>query len=172
MFATRDQENLIHGHQTTAAAKPLNQGVRGIAPKTPGPNGTSRVNFGNNQHTTRKPFKDDENTIFNGGKKGNNTDKQTFITPLAPRERAPLGAKTVNAKGQGLKTPAPGLQKTQKRTTSARKTRLRIHQPDPISVEPTTKSLQVEDNIPDIEYCPPQAIRKAMARSLFSRQLI
>lgn len=35
MFATRDQENLIHGQQQLAASKPLNQGTR-IAPKTPG----------------------------------------------------------------------------------------------------------------------------------------
>jgi hypothetical protein len=36
MFAARDQENLVHGHQQVAASKPLNQGTRGLQPKTPG----------------------------------------------------------------------------------------------------------------------------------------
>lgn len=36
MFATRDQENLIHGHQQVAASKPLNQSTRSLQPKTPG----------------------------------------------------------------------------------------------------------------------------------------
>lgn len=36
MFAARDQENLVHSQQTTAAAKPLNQGIRQLQPKTPG----------------------------------------------------------------------------------------------------------------------------------------
>jgi len=35
MFAVRDQENLVHAQQTAAAAKPMNQGVRQIPPKTP-----------------------------------------------------------------------------------------------------------------------------------------
>lgn len=161
MFSVRDQENLVHGHQTTAAAKPLNQGIRGIAPKTPGPNG-GKIPFGGNNFTTRKPVKDDENTIFNGGKKGGNADKQAFFTPLAPKDRAPLGAKTANAKGQVFKTPAPGLQKTQKRTTSARKTKLKIHQPDVIAAEPALKSLADEDDVPDIEYCPPKIIRTSV----------
>lgn len=36
MFAARDQENLVHGHQQAAASKPLNQSTRGLQPKTPG----------------------------------------------------------------------------------------------------------------------------------------
>jgi hypothetical protein len=36
MLALRDQENLVHSHQTAAAAKPLNQSVRQLQPKTPG----------------------------------------------------------------------------------------------------------------------------------------
>ena len=35
MLAARDQENLLHGHQAAAAAKPLNQGSRQLIPKTP-----------------------------------------------------------------------------------------------------------------------------------------
>lgn len=36
MLALRDQENLVNTHQTAAAAKPLNQGINKIPPKTPG----------------------------------------------------------------------------------------------------------------------------------------
>ena len=36
MLATRDQENLVHGHQQVAASKPLNQSKKGLQPKTPG----------------------------------------------------------------------------------------------------------------------------------------
>ncbi len=75
MLAIRDQENVIHGHQTAAAAKPLNQGVRGLAPKTPGHNGAKNVN---NKFPIRG--KDDENAMFLG-KKGDG-DKHTFVTPL------------------------------------------------------------------------------------------
>ena len=39
MFAARSHnhnENAIYNHQTAAAAKPLNQGIKALAPKTPG----------------------------------------------------------------------------------------------------------------------------------------
>jgi hypothetical protein len=36
MLALRDQENLTHAHQTVAAAKPLNQSLKQLQPKTPG----------------------------------------------------------------------------------------------------------------------------------------
>lgn len=93
MLAFRDQENLVHAHQTTAAGKPLNQPVRGLQPKTP------------SHRAPKTPFKvalNDENRPlgFNGQKKalkglggGNeqglqtskndgNLDKNAFITPL------------------------------------------------------------------------------------------
>ncbi|KAI5283726.1 hypothetical protein KEM54_001905 [Ascosphaera aggregata] len=35
LFIARDQENLIHAHQKTAAAKPLNEGLKQFPPKTP-----------------------------------------------------------------------------------------------------------------------------------------
>ena len=52
MLAARDQENLVHSHQTNAANKPLNQGIRGLQSKTPG------------QRAPKTPFKasvNDEN---------------------------------------------------------------------------------------------------------------
>lgn len=89
MFATRDQENLVHGHQQVAASKPLNQGARGLQPKTPG-----------NKYP-KTPLKiplNDENAIGGGlggktikgkglenlvtaGKKAT-FDKSAFVTPL------------------------------------------------------------------------------------------
>ena len=76
MFATRTHnENAIYNHQTAAAAKPLNQGVKGLAPKTPGQKTKLTIN--------------DENAAFGktGGKKGKGKedgakeDKSAFVTP-------------------------------------------------------------------------------------------
>ena len=87
MFAARDQENLVHGHQQVAASKPMNQGARGLQPKTPG-----------NKYP-KTPLKiplNDENAIggfgksvkgkglenlATGGKKAT-FDKSAFVTPL------------------------------------------------------------------------------------------
>ena len=91
MLAARDQENLVHGHQAAAASKPLNQGARQLAPKTPG-------------KAPKTPFKlplNDENNAggHGGGKGGPKThgkgnenitlgakgglgDKNAFVTPM------------------------------------------------------------------------------------------
>ncbi len=90
MLAARDQENLVHGHQAAAAAKPLNQGVKQLAPKTPGnktaktpirvplndENGTIAIGGGK-----RTVGKGNENSIF-GGKKGGMLDNKAFMTPM------------------------------------------------------------------------------------------
>ena len=87
MFATRaNQENDVYTHQTAAAAKPLNQGVKGLAPKTPA------------NKATKTPFKvplNDENAalganktggkgkqdgLFGEGKSGK-VDRSAFVTP-------------------------------------------------------------------------------------------
>lgn len=76
MFAPRvDQENTIHAHQQAAASKPLNQGLKGLAAKTP----------------ARKIALNDENaTEILGGKTGGKgltkngggkLDKSAFVTP-------------------------------------------------------------------------------------------
>lgn len=92
MLASRDQENLLYGQQAAAASKPLNQGVRQLAPKTPG------------NKAPKTPFKiplNDENALgeFGGGKNGLKTvgkgngnlvegekkglaNKNAFITPM------------------------------------------------------------------------------------------
>ena len=77
----------------------------------------------------------------------------------AQRERAPLGAKTTNVKANAFKTPMPKTgnfnpQKTQIRSTSARKHKLKVHQPEVITAEPI--ALSEEEEEPEIEYCPPK----------------
>jgi hypothetical protein len=86
MFAARaNQENAVYGQQTAAAAKPLNQGVKGFAPKTPG------------NKAPKTPFKlplNDENAALRGGKTGGKgkdglfaegksgkVDRSAFVTP-------------------------------------------------------------------------------------------
>ena len=77
ILSTRDQENFIHGQQQVAAAKPLNHGVRGLAPKTPGNNGFKTINNGNK--TVRRQ-REDEN-VAPGGKTVKGA-KATFVTPI------------------------------------------------------------------------------------------
>ena len=93
MLAARDQENLVHGHQTTAAGKPLNQGLRQLPPKTPG-NKTSKTPFkvplndengfggsGIGGRGLKTIGKGNENLVTGGNKIGQ-ADNSTFVTPL------------------------------------------------------------------------------------------
>lgn len=82
-------------------------------------------------------------------------------TFVAPRERAPLGAKTTNVRATAFQTPAPNVkdgkgQKAQQRSTSGRKPKLKIHQTVQPTVEPAAKQVEY-DEVPDVEYCPPPA---------------
>lgn len=136
MFAARDQENLHHGHQAAAAAKPLNQGNKQLAPKTPGnkvPKTPFKIplndennagGFGQGKTGLKLNGKGNENLVT-GGKKTALGGKNALITPLGiltrlqyhlnavtndcegPRSRAPLGLKTTNAKAKAFQTPAP-----------------------------------------------------------------
>jgi len=89
MFATRgNNENAVYEQQRAAAAKPLNQGVKGLAPKTPG-NKAPQTPFGRN----------DENAAFNHGKTGGKgkdgglfgkgdggkIERSAFVTPAGMR---------------------------------------------------------------------------------------
>ncbi|KAK3677514.1 hypothetical protein LTR78_002364 [Recurvomyces mirabilis] len=159
MFATRNHdENAIHQQQTAAASKPLNQGIKGLAPKTPG-NRAPKTPF--------KAAKNDENAAFGktGGKgkdgglfgdiKTVKADKSTtFVTPAGPRTRAPLGAKTTNAKANLLQTPAlPSATKgsaTKPASPRLRRAKVKIHTAtsDPLD----------DDGVPDIEYMPPREV--------------
>jgi hypothetical protein len=84
MLALRDQENLVHAHQTVAASKPLTQGIKQLQPKTPG------------ARAPKTPFKvplNDENdslafgkkTVKGGGKQNGTAKpsvKDAFVTPM------------------------------------------------------------------------------------------
>lgn len=142
-LSRRDQENLIHAHQTAAAAKPLNQSVRALAPRTPG------------NHAVRRRQNDENATV--GQTKGDKA-KSAAITPAPTTARAPLGQKTTNAKARAFATPAPltgGLGKTHHRSASARKQKLKVHHQ--VEPEAAPVSHEVDEEEPDVEYCPPKA---------------
>lgn len=166
MLAARDQENLVHGHQTAAANKPLN---RGLTPKTPG------------QKFPKTPLKlalNDENAGVVAGKAtlrkrtrnqnenappavGKGGEKNAFVTPgpAARTQRAPLGFKTTNAKARAFQTPAPAPAPTvqhenrpQPTSVSARKQRAKISH-GKLNVFGDQESNDLEER--EIEYCPP-----------------
>ena len=161
MLAARDQENLAYTHQNAAAAKPLNQG---LAPKTPG-NNTFNQNL-KGRLTGKTGGKGDENATF--GRKTGKQVKNDFVTPLAPRDRAPLGAKTTNAKAKSFQTPAPltvkptpGQKTTLRGNTSARRPKLKIHQqsepvPESETILKETPAEDSDSSVPSIEHCPPK----------------
>ncbi|KAL8718510.1 MAG: hypothetical protein Q9225_004359 [Loekoesia sp. 1 TL-2023] len=167
MLAARDQENLVHGHQAAAAAKPHSQGVKQFLPKTPG------------NKTAKAPFKipiNDENgaTVFGGGKKtlakgsengiyggkqGGGAEGKGFVTPLGPRTRAPLGVKTTNAKAKAFQTPVPApiasdVGKTTQRTASTRKPKPKASHLETTKLEDILADKEALDER-EIEYMPP-----------------
>lgn len=93
MLAARDQENLVHVHQTAAASKPLNQGARTLLPKTPGNkvpktpfkiplnDKTGNTVLGGGRNGLKARAGGNENLVT-GGNKGGNGDKTAFVTPL------------------------------------------------------------------------------------------
>lgn len=83
MLAIRDQENLVNTHHTTAAAKPLNQGVKGLAPKTPG----KKVSL----HDENNPIAFGKQTVKGNGNKLANgkPGKDAFVTPKGTRRACP-----------------------------------------------------------------------------------
>ena len=82
MLAARDQENLVHGHQAAAASKPLNQGTRQLAPKTPFKVPLNDENAGGlvGGKMGGRVFEKGSENRMNGGKKAGLTDK--FVTPM------------------------------------------------------------------------------------------
>ncbi|KAL8811294.1 MAG: hypothetical protein Q9223_001811 [Gallowayella weberi] len=168
MLAARDQENLIHEHQAAAAAKPLNQGIKQLAPKTPG-NRTAKTPFKlplNDENGTgalglgkKTVGKGNENTIF-GGKRGGPVESKAFVTPMGPRNRAPLGMKTTNAKAKAFQTPAPAqnendLGKTVRKSVSARKPKPKASHPESTKLEDILADKEAL-NEREIEYMPPK----------------
>ncbi|KAA8642121.1 hypothetical protein EYZ11_001194 [Aspergillus tanneri] len=161
MLALRDQENLVHAHQTVAASKPLNQGVKQLQTKTPG------------ARAPKTPFKiplSDENdplafgkkTLKATGKQNENVKpsaKDAFVTPLAnPRSRAPLGMKTTNAKAKGVQTPAAPAGTVKPERTTKRGSTQKVKKFAPLVDQSQTKVQEkpAQDDVPDIEYMPPK----------------
>ncbi|KAI1920744.1 hypothetical protein LOZ52_005403 [Ophidiomyces ophidiicola] len=170
MLAAKDQENLVHSHQTVAAAKPLNHDVRSLQPKTPGnkvPKTPFRIplndennplTFGGLGKQTAGPrlFQaQKENVVRQAGKDGLG-EKRPLATPMGNQNRAPLGMKTTNAKA--FQTPAPlGTAKpvkSSKRGSTARK--LKQSAPKQGLIFKAPKTADEEDKVPDIEYMPPK----------------
>ena len=160
ILAARDQENLIHAHEATAAGKFLNQNIRVLHTKTPA-----------NLKTPFRPAKNDENLPFTfkgqktiGKDDPSKLDTSVFVIPLAPRNRAPLGAKTTNAKA--FQTPAPaGLtakpgRTVQKPATSARrsnKSKITIARSEPVNTDVLAKQIEEQDE-PEYGYAPPTPV--------------
>ena len=95
MLAARDQENLVHGHQAAAASKPLNQGARQLAPKTPG-------------KAPKTPFKlplNDENNAggLGGGKGGLKTEGKGYVYVMLGTKKGGLGVKNGFVSALGMK---------------------------------------------------------------------
>ncbi|ETN38454.1 uncharacterized protein HMPREF1541_06489 [Cyphellophora europaea CBS 101466] len=158
MFAARDQENLVHAHNTTAASKPLNQGIRALHPKTPGP---AKTPFRRALNDENKPLTlKGQKTVHKDGP--SKLDKNAFVTP-APN-RAPLGMKTTNAKGNALKTPAPQQsakpEKSIKKPSTARrsaKSKIVVAPTEPVHADVLTQEAE-DDDEPEYGYAPPPIV--------------
>lgn len=157
MFATRDQENFVHAQQTTAANKPLNQGIRALNPRTPGPARTPfrrALNDENKQLTVIG-----QKTVLKDGP--GRLDRNVFATP-AP-SRAPLGMKTTNAKGQAFKTPGPQqtgkAEKSAKKASTARRSarsKITIAPSEPVQADVLAQ--EESDDEPEYGYAPPPVV--------------
>lgn len=82
----------------------------------------------------------------------------TLLTAAGPRNRAPLGMKTTNAKAKGFQTPGPALEKELDKTqpkpqTSNRKPKRVIHA-DAVKVDVHGDESPLAER--DVEYCPPK----------------
>lgn len=168
MFATRsDQENLVHNHQQAAAAKPLNQGLKSHASKSQAPktpfriplNDENAVGAGKSALKTNGKGKEAAGGGFTLKKSDNNGERNAFVTPAGPRNRAPLGMKTTNAKGIAFQTPAPVVidNKVERSVQKAisprlRRAKVKVHQ-----AEAVTEDVD-DDSGPEIEHVPPKEV--------------
>lgn len=94
MLAARDQENLGYGHQAAAGSKPLNQGARKLAPKTPSKalktplklplnDENNAGGLGGGKGGFKTHGKGNENMTI--GARGGLGDKNAFVTPMGMR---------------------------------------------------------------------------------------
>ncbi|KAL9610897.1 MAG: hypothetical protein Q9167_004438 [Letrouitia subvulpina] len=168
MLAAQDQENLVHGQQAAAAAKPLNQGIKQLPPKTPrNPTAKTPLKVPLNDENRAPAFgaakktggKGDEHwsTIVKRGL----SDQSAFVTPKAPQNRAPLGVKTTNAKAKTFQTPAPPaaeneVVKTSQKSASTRKPKPKAVHSERTKLEELLADKEALDER-EVEYMPPPA---------------
>ncbi|OGM45599.1 hypothetical protein ABOM_006295 [Aspergillus bombycis] len=161
MLALRDQENLVHAHQTVAASKPLNQGVKQLQPKTPGAR-APKTPFKVPLNDENDPLAFGKKTVKGAGKQNGAAKpsvKDAFVTPMAEtRQRAPLGMKTTNAKARGLQTPAPPAGAVKPEKTGKRASTQRVKKFAPLLEQSKAEvhDKPAEGDVPDIEYMPPK----------------
>jgi hypothetical protein len=86
MLAARDQENLVHGRQTAAAGKSLNQASKPLPPRTPFKKQLNDENgpaFGAGKPAVKLNGNANGNgSLMTGGKNGAFLEKSAFITPI------------------------------------------------------------------------------------------
>lgn len=93
MLAHRDQENLVHSHQTAAASKSLNQNVRPLQPRTPGTR-LPKTPFKVPLHDENDPLTFGKKTIRENGRRNENAKpaKDAFQTPFGKPSRESVRA--------------------------------------------------------------------------------
>jgi hypothetical protein len=124
MFAARDQENLVHGHQQAAASKPLNQNTRGLQPKTPGnkfpktplkiPLQDENAPFGLEAKLVK--VKDSENLAT--GKKGTAFIKDDFVTPMGTPTALEVGNNGLTWSRRSSNTSSAGYENNKRESKS------------------------------------------------------
>ncbi|KAF2752825.1 hypothetical protein EJ05DRAFT_238998 [Pseudovirgaria hyperparasitica] len=184
-----NQENRIHDYQAAAAAKSLDQSVKGLragTPKIKAPKTPFKVPF-YDENVIRKDGKSalrtngrgNENLLFTS-KKGGLLGKDAFVTPAGPRNRAPLGMKTTNAKAQAFQTPAPltidpkATNKTQQKSKSQRLRRSKVkvlHSEEESLLVGEDDDDNDDDDDDESEYMPPKEKPLPDLRENFSPDL-
>ena len=90
-----------------------------------------------------------------------------------PKNRAPLGAKTTNAKAKAFQTPGPTQQidlgKTKKASVSGKKPKPKATPAETTKVEKLAVLGDEEDDVPDIEYMPPRSKGTGFAETIGDR---
>ncbi|TQS36271.1 hypothetical protein Golomagni_03284 [Golovinomyces magnicellulatus] len=101
-------------------------------------------------------------------------EKNAFITPMGPRNRAPLGIKTINANINTFRTPV-GSQSQEKPKTN-KPNSIYTRQPiksvytDSVKLKPLTSEVSTSE--PDIEYCPPKPKNLPYESEIFPRDCL
>ena len=99
------------------------------------------------------------------GKKGGLGGQNAFVTPVAQKNRAPLGMKTTNAKTRAFQTPAPiregGKGEKDQKSVSARKAKPRVSHAEMTKLDMLGDHAAFEER--EIEYMPPKPNGKDVA---------